>query len=379
MKNPMLDLDAEFPILDRCTFLNHAAVAPLPARTAEAVRRWSEEAQLDVGDAWGRWSADLRRARLSAARLINCEADEICFARNTTHGLLIVAHSLAWRPGDNIITTAGDFPANVYPWRSLAAQGVSVRKVQPRDGRFEVADVERAIDARTRILAVSFVQYHTGFRADLAALGRLCRDRGILFCVDAIQGLGAIPLDVRAVDCDFLSADGHKWLLSPEGLGILYIKKHRLEEMNESMVGWVGRAIPGDYANLDQPPADAAKRFEEGSHAMALTTAMGQSLDLILEVGVDEIWRRIDALTRPLVEGLRDLGLTVASPQGETERSGIVLARGNFDPPDLVRRLGERRIYAAARGDGLRISPHFYNRPRQIDDLLAALRDLLPR
>lgn len=373
----MTDLSAEFPILKTHCFLNHAAVAPLPERSAEALRKWSLEAQTEIGHIWPEWAAQLRGTRLNLARFIGATSDEIAFAHNTTHGLLCIANSLDWRPGDNVVIAEHEFPANVYPWKNLAARGVACRVVPEVGGRFRIEDFEAMIDRRTRLLSVSMVQYSTGYRMPVEVLGELCRRKGVLLCLDGIQAVGALPVDVERLGCDFLVADGHKWLLSPEGLALLYVRRDRLEGLGDSMTGWAGRRVPADYDNVDQPLRPMAMRFEEGSHAMSLVAAFGHSLSLLQEVGITEVWSRIEALTRRLAEGLDRHGFELRSPRDEGERSGIVSFSGPWgEPKSWVKTLEEHGVYIAARRGWLRVSPHFYNTPDQIDRLLEELNEL---
>lgn len=373
----MLNLAAEFPILQDQIFFNHAAVAPLPTRSAESLRRWSHEAQTRIGEVWPQWSAALRRARENTARLIGADPDDVAFVHNTTHGLLCIAHSLNWRPGDNVVFGEHEFPANVYPWKNLAPLGVAYRVVPERDRRFRIDDFLEAMDRRTRLVSVSLVQYSTGFRMPVEALAQACRERGVLLCVDGIQGVGALPIDVGRLGCDFLVADGHKWLLGPEGFGLLYVRPEILDTLNTSMAGWAGREHPGDYENVDQPLKPGAIRFGEGSHAMALAAAFGESVGLLQEIGITEVWSRIEALNAHLAEGLERLGFKVQSPRGEGERSGIVSFQGPpSDPRSWVHRLNRERIYLTARRGWLRSSLHFYNNPDQVDRVLAALESL---
>lgn len=289
-----------------------------------------------------------------------------------------MANSLPWRPGDNVLVAEHEFPANVHPWRNLASRGVACRTVPERDGgRFLIEDFIQRIDARTRLVAVSLVQYSTGFRMPVEELAQVCRERGILLCIDAIQALGAMPIDVAQLGCDFLTADGHKWLLAPEGFGILYVRKPLLDQMNDSMTGWVGRATPADYDHYDQPLVRAAKRFEEGSHCMSMAVAFEQSTALLLEVGLERIWNSIESLTDRLVDGIRELGFELISPRREGEKSGIVAFKlDGIDNKAWLRSLEEQNIFIASRRGWLRVSPHFYNQPDQIDALLDALKKL---
>lgn len=372
-----MNLAEEFPVLRDQVFVNHAAVAPISGRAASALRQWSEEASTSPATSWPEWASVLGKIRRSAAQLINCDHHEIAIVHSTTHGLLLVANSLDWRPGDNVITCEDDFPANIYPWHNLARLGVTMRPVPERDGRFHLDDFIKRMDSRTRLVAVSAVNYATGFRMDLEKLGEICSSRGILLSVDGIQALGALPIDVQRINCDFLSANGHKWLLSPEGFGILYVRRSLLDRLNNSMTGWVGRARPADYANSDQPLAPSARRFEMGSHGMCMAAAFHASLELLLEVGQPAIWNSIERLTDQLCDGARTIGLEVFSPRGEGEKSGVVaLTKPGVNFDDWVKHLRDRRIYAAARRGFLRIAPHFYNSSGQIEQVLFELKAL---
>ena len=373
-------LHPEFPILQRLDYLNHAAVAPIPARAAQALARFAAQAAEQGGDAWPQWAAALRGARQRAGELLGVHENEIGFVHNTTHGLLCVANSLRWRPGDNVVVTQGDFPANYHPWRNLGELGVALRQVVPRaDHRFTVDDFLPLIDANTRVLAVSLASYATGFRMPVETLAEACRARGVLLCVDAIQAMGAMPTRVAELGCDFIVADGHKWLLGPEGIGILWMRPELDAQLNASMTGWVGRTRPWDYADMQQPLHAGARRFEEGSHNMLGATALGESLGLLLETGLENIWSAIERHTAHLREGLARGGWSVVSPAGEGERSGIIACtRAGYDPAAVLRALAARKIALAARGGFLRISPHFYNTAEQIERLLAALAELKP-
>jgi len=369
-----MDIGREFPILRELTFLNHAGVSPLPARSAEAMRAM-------IGDAerFGPFYQKKHRQRLewlrtAAARLLGCTADEIAFVKNTTEGLSLVAEGLDWRQGDNIVTAAREFPANVYPWRSLAHRGVELRIVPERDWRFDLEDFARAIDKRTRLLTVSAVQFSTGFRMPLEELSQLCRERGVLSCVDGIQALGAMPFEVERWGTDFVSADGHKWLLGPEGFGIFYCRRERIEALRNCVLGWIGVENPSDYDRTDQAWVATARRFEEGSHNLVGAVGLAGSVELLLEVGLEQVERRILALTRRLLDGLDARGCEIFTPREEKSRLGIVSFCRPGEPSDrLFRRLLEQKIIVAHRREWVRVSPHFYNSEDQIDALLEAL------
>ena len=218
--------------------MDHAAVAPLPAPARDAVLQWSREAA-EVGDvAWPRWAERVEEVRRLCAALIGADEDEIAFVPNTTAGISLVAEGLPWRAGDNVVTLANEFPSNLYPWMNLGDRGVETRRVEAPQGRVEVDQILERCDARTRLISVSWVGYASGWRMDLAELVERAHQRGILVFLDAIQGLGVFPMDVRQTPVDFLAADGHKWMLGPEGAGIFYVRREHLQRLRPIGVGW---------------------------------------------------------------------------------------------------------------------------------------------
>jgi cysteine desulfurase/selenocysteine lyase len=371
-----LDLDREFPVRREWIYFNHAAVCPLPERVRKAICDFAAQAATAGATKYEEWLAQLEKTRRLAARLIGCQTNEVAFVKNTTHGLLCVANSIDWREGDNLVTFDEEFPANVWPWKNLERLGVERRVAPVRDGRPSLDDLEALIDSRTRLAAVSLVGYASGFRIDGSRLGEICQRHGILSCLDGIQGLGATPVDVEAWGVDFLSADGHKWLLAPEGAGLLYCSRRVVDQLNESMTGWISRAGYSDYENHSLELWPDARRFEEGSHNMLCAHALGAALGLLHEVGIATVSSRIRALTDRLVEGLEAGGWTIHSDRAGENGSGIVMAsKEGLDPKGAEQRLMERNIYVAARAGRLRFSPHFYNTPEEIDRLLEALRE----
>jgi selenocysteine lyase/cysteine desulfurase len=232
------DARALFPITKKYTYLNHAAVTPHPTPVAEAMTEFIADMRDEGSANVERWMQRVEEVRGLAARLIGAAAEEIAFTRNTSHGLLLVANGIDWRGGDNIITAQGEFPANVYPWVLLKRLGVETRFAPAHDGRILIDDLTRLIDSKTRLVALSFVEFDTGFRNDLAAIGQLCRERGVYLCVDGIQGLGAIPLDVSKVPIDFLSAGAPKWLMGPIGSGFFYCRCDLIDRLIPAFAGW---------------------------------------------------------------------------------------------------------------------------------------------
>lgn len=369
-----MDFETEFPILGELNFLNHAGVSPIPSRTAQAMRELVGESNLVGPYHFKKHYGRLDIFRENAARLIGCNADEVAFVKNTTEGLMLVAEGIEWESGDNVVTCAHEFPANVYPWRSLKRRGVSMRVVNETRYKFRIEDFVDAIDERTRLLTVSAVQFSTGFRMPIQELAQLCRARNVLFCVDAIQALGAMPFKAREWGIDFLSADGHKWMLGPEGFGLFYCRRERVKALSGCVLGWIGTVNPQNYDRTDQEWSDGARRFEEGSHNLIGGLGLAASVGLLLEVGLDNVERRILQLTRRLINGLEKRGCQVFTPGEDERRLGIVAFRHpTVGSGEIFKHLFERKIVTAHRRGWVRVSPHFYCKESQIDAVLKAM------
>lgn len=367
-------LRAEFPITRHYNFLDHAAIAPLSRRAAEAMRRYIEQAEQHAYVLGGLYQ-EAKRVRSQAAKLINAQPDEVTFVKNTSEGISFVARGLRFSHGDNIVTAGCEFPANIFPWMTLQSAGVRIKMVPEDSGRVSAERLIEAIDARTRVVAISAVQFASGYRVDLAALGEACQRKGVLLSVDAIQALGCVPIDVRAMNIDFLSADGHKWLLGPEGAGIFYVRRELLGHLQPTTVGWLCMKNPDQYCKYEFELRDDARRFDSGSYNLAGVFGLGGSLDMLLELGVDNIWTRVRELTNRLVSGLRGKGYRVVSPREPGEESGIVsFVSDRHDHQRILEHLKtEHRTIIALREGRLRASPHFYNRDEEIEQLLRHL------
>jgi selenocysteine lyase/cysteine desulfurase len=364
----------EFPVTRRWAYFDHAAVAPISLRAQQALAAWAADLveNGDVHDpSWVRRVEDVRRL---AGRLLGAEPEDVAFIKNTSEGIGIVAEGFPWRGGDNVVTAAEEYPANLYPWMNLADRGVELRTVPSRDGRIEIDDLRAAIDSRTRIVTLSYVEYASGFRNDLAAVGALCRERGAYLFVDAIQGLGVLPLEVRRLPVDFLASDGHKWLLGPEGAGLFYIRRDLVDMLHAVGVGWNSVVNSRDFARRNFQLKPNAGRWESGSLNVAGITALGASLELLLEIGIETIAERVLALTDTLCERAARAGLEVYSSQRPGDRSSIVsLIVPGSDGAELVRRCRSEGIVINRRAGRLRISPHCYNSEEEIDRLLRLL------
>ena len=370
-----------FPILSNLDFFNHAGVAPISGPAAEAIRQYAQQAESAAYVGAG-WYAKAGQIKSLASRLIGADGpDEIAFVANTSSGLSLVAKGLEWQEGDEVVITNVEYPANRYPWEDLKRSGVRVVDVVQRpDGRIATEDIVAAISPRCRVVAVSHVQYASGYRIDLKPLSEAVHRFGGYLCVDAIQSVGVLPVDVAAMGIDFLSADGHKWLLSPEGCGIFYCRRELLSVLHPNVVGWMNMVEATNYGDYRFEFESTARRFEPGSYNIPGILALGASLAMLLNVGIDAVWSRVEALTQRLCEGLSRKGYRVFSPRDSQERSGIVV----FERPDLANRpipenqsivesLERDSVVIVQREGRLRASPHFYNTTRQIDGLVDRL------
>jgi selenocysteine lyase/cysteine desulfurase len=365
---------AEFPVTQSCVYLNHAAVSPLPRRVHEAMIGLLTDVHQFGSAHWNRWLEAYATVRRAAAQLLHAEPGEIAFCKNTSEGISLFANGLDWNPGDEVVSIEGEFPANYYPWKRLEGKGVNLRLVKQEGGRVSLDAIAATITPRTRVLAVSFVQYLSGFRLNLEQLGALCADRGVLFFVDAIQGLGAFPLDVKRARIAGLAADGHKWLLGPEGSAIFFVGQDALERIRPTTVGWMSVRGWNDFSTRELVWREDARRFESGSLNTAGIYGLGAALDLLREVGVSNISERILALTARLRQGLRQRGYEIFGPALDEECSGIVsLHPRKRDAESLARLLASRGVQVAARGGKVRVSPHFYNAEQEIDRVLDEL------
>lgn len=366
----------QFPITRNYNFQDHAAVAPLCRRAADAARDYLKQA-LEKGYLAGGFYKHADYVRQRAATLINANADEVTFIKNTTEGLNFVANGISWNRGDNIVTTNVEFPANVYPWQALQPRGVQVNMVLEEEGRIPLQKLIEAINSRTRMVAISSVQFASGFRTDLATLGQYCTSKGVLLCVDAIQSLGAMPIDVKGMHIDFLAADGHKWLCGPQGLGIFYVRKELQGHLRPSCVGWLSVKDWADFSHYRFELRDDIRRYDSGAYNLAGIYALGGAIDLLLEIGIERITARLLGLTDRLVAGARDKGYRIFSSRQPAEASGIVSFHSNVhDHAEIQQHLrSEHRIVIAVRSGRLRASPHVYNSEKEIDRLI----EVLPR
>ncbi len=366
----------QMPAAAEWAYFDHAAVAPISAAAAAALHEWTDDAAKHGGAAWLKWKARRESLRTRAAELIRAAPEEVALVRSTTEGINIVAEGYPWQAGDNVVTLADEFPSNLYPWMNQAHRGVETRRVPTDEGRVDLDRLAAACDRRTRIVSISWVGYASGWRNDVAQVAEIAHRAGALLFLDAIQGLGAFPLDVRQAGIDFLAADGHKWLLGPEGAGLFFIRRELLDRLHPIGVGWHSVKQGADYTRIELTMKDSAERFEGGSANMAGFAALEASLRTLMELDIAAVGPRILEITDLACERLREAGAAVVSHRAEAaHKSGIVLFDWPAEDPQAVRRrLLERKVLVSCRAGKLRISPHAYCNGDDIERLIAGLR-----
>jgi cysteine desulfurase / selenocysteine lyase len=379
---PEAFLRAEFPVIDNCLYLNHAAVGPWPRRAQEAVARFATENATQGARFYPRWLEAEQRLKQQLAEIIRAPSpDDVALLKNTSEALSFVAYGFPWCDGDNVVISNEEFPSNRIVWESLHDRGVTVREV----GLKGQHDPERAIldatDNRTRLLSISSVQYASGLKLDVVRLGEACRKRDIAFCVDAIQSLGAACIDVQAAQIDFLMADGHKWMLGPEGVAVFYCRPQWRERLALSEYGWHMIEEAGNYDRREWQPASSARRFECGSPNMLGIHALSASLSVLLETGIETVERRVLERARYLLTELPQRPNVDLLTSGLPDRyAGIVTFRvTGTDPQHLHRYLTEKDVICAPRGGGIRFSPHFYIPLEQLEKAVKCLDNFKQR
>jgi len=364
-----------FPVTERLIYLNHAAVSPPPVPTIQAVRAQLDDVSTNGTVNYRSWLATKERTRGLVAAMIGARPEQIAFMRNTSDGLSTIANGLRWLAGDNVVTFRHEFPSNIYPWLRLRdAYGIEVRMSEERDGRVSLDELTALIDHRTRVVAISHVQYASGFRADLERLGRAARAVDALLVVDVIQGMGVLPLDVAGELVDVAAGACHKWLLTPEGVGVLYLSDRARERIEPTLVGWVSVPNPDDYNNFEQGWNRGTLAWETGTAPTALIHGLEASLKVLADTGIERIAAYLEELTDYLCEQIKS-DYQIVSSRRKDEKSQIVCIRHRrgITPMSLFVQLKQQNIITAPRGDRLRISPHFYNTPQEIDEVIRCL------
>jgi len=370
-----MDFQKEFPLNDDILYLNHAAVSPWPKRTQEAVQKFATENTQVGSKHYLKWLETEQNLRDKLATLVNAQtSDEIALLKSTSEGLSTIAYGLDWQSGDEIIISDEEFPSNRIVWQSLANKGVKVIEVSLLGDHVE--NIARVTNEKTRLLAISSVQYASGRVINLEALGQLCNQLGVLFCIDAIQSLGVMPFDAQAYNADFVVADGHKWMLGPEGLAVFYCRQEAQDKLRLNQFGWHMVADAGNFDNKNWQVAGTAKRFECGSPNMLGAHALNASLSLILEIGIERIFNLTQELHTYLREQLSLAGFEVQNPKEAF--CGITTFKADTENHKaLYQLLMDNNLICAPRGGGIRFSPNFYQDKSTIDRAITLLNRLV--
>jgi len=365
----------QMPVAERWAYIDHAAVAPISGPAQQAIARWGEQAAREGDTIYPEWMEKLESLRSCTAAMVGAEPEEIALVPNTTSGITLIAEGLPWEPGDNVVTRDDEFPSNQYPWLNLADRGVETRRVPTEGGKLDLNRLADACDERTRIITISWVAFANGWRHDVAELAELAHDQGALFFLDAIQGLGVYPLDVKQAGVDFLAADGHKWLLGPEGAGVFYVRREHLDWLRPLGVGWNSVKHSSDFSRIELDLRDTAVRYEGGTPNTPGFIGLDASVRLLTEFGMEAISSRVNEISDLACQRLTEIGAKVLSHRDGEHRSGIVA----FDPPhgdpEAARQACfEQGVALSCRGGRLRISPHAYNDASDIERLIDVLR-----
>ena len=365
-----------FPLNGHWIFMNHAGVSPMSLRSRAAVQAALEALSDKPFQAdWAREEPE--RLREGLAALLNCPADSITLTRSTAHGISLLANGLDWKQGDNVVGARGEYPANVYPWMQLQRRGVEFRMASNKGGRVTPESVLALVDERTRVVALSHVEFWNGFRVDIETIGKECRERGVIFAVDAIQAAGALRIDLSRLPVDFMAAGGYKWLLSGvPGIGFAYFTPDLLERVQPVLVGTGAVREKTEYFRYDLSYDPTARKFEEASVSVLDVAAFAAAVDLFLEVGMDAVEERVLANAQRLAEGLDAAGYEVVGPwpRDPGERSGIVsFKKPGASAAEIVRDLNASQVVGRQHADFVRLSPHFYNTAEEVDRVLEVL------
>lgn len=358
--------------------LNHAAVGPWPLRTKAAINTFVDDNVVNGSLNYLKWLEVEKSLRKNLARMINAQTNEIALLKNTSEALSIVAYGVDFKPGDNVVISDQEFPSNRIVWESLQRKGVTLTRVNLNEGDSPEQALINACNEQTRLLSISSVQFATGIRLDLHQLGAHCHTNNILFCVDAIQSVGAEPLDVEACHIDFLAADGHKWMLAPEGLALFYCRESHWDTLTLNQFGWHMVERMGDYDSLDWEPAHSARRFECGSPNMLGTHALNASCELLLEVGLDQVAELIKQKINFLEEQLKAIPhIEIVTPSEPERRLGILsFFSHTHDNKKIFQQLSENNVFCALRSGNIRFSPHYYTPNQQLESVLQLIEKL---
>jgi selenocysteine lyase/cysteine desulfurase len=343
----------------------------------EAAGNFMESATRNAEFDYNMWTEQVEGVRADFAELVSSKSEEIAFVRNTSHGISLVASGLEWKEGDSIIVYEKTFPSNIYPWLNLESKGVKVKFIKSDNPFFTISDIEKLVDSSTKLISLCSVEFTNSYRVDLESVGKFCRGKGIYFFVDSIQTLGIFPIDVNKFNIDFLAADGHKWLLSPEGAGIFFCSNRVVNALKPQLIGWKSIVNEFEYETVDFNLKPNAHKFEEGSLSILSILALGASLKLLNKIGIQNVQDEIQRLGGLIIKLAAERGFQLHTPLDKESRGGAIVFSGEFDPDVVKEKLGEKKIMVKSRGGGLRVAPHVYNTDKEVITLFNEIDNLL--
>ncbi len=360
-----------FPINNKYVFFNHAAISPVSINVSKAVSDFYTKNSNHASSHYFEWIDKVKDTKKIISKLLNACYKEIAFTQNTSHGLSIIASGFLWKPGDVVMVPVPDFPSNIYPWMHLEAKGVNIKYVNRIKGRLNVDILEKALHPKTRMITLSSVDYATGYMADLYSIGNFCKEKGIFFCVDAIQSLGVIPMDVKKFNIDFLSAGSHKWLMGPMGVGFLYVANKSINMIRPPIVGWKSVEDEENFT-IDFKLKRNALVFEPGTLNFSGIFGLYAALKLIDEI-IPEISEKIFSLQNILFDELKNRKFETNIYKKQKNRSGILTFTPKGNPEDFFSYLLQNNIIVSLRNGKIRIAPHFYNNEKDINIFLKTI------
>lgn len=358
----------EYPGASTSVYLDNAAVGLISERVKMAAATAAADHSLFGIGAAPQRNALIAKARETSARLIAGRPDRVAFTQNTSTGIALVTNGISWRDGDNVVVPSGEFPSNFYPWTQLRRLGVEIREAPMRDGFAHLDDIRNAIDSRTKVVAISAVQYSSGHRNDVAAIAEAITDTSALLVVDATQALGALQIDVASSGIDVLAVSAHKWMLAPLGIGFVHLSDRAMNTLHPSTVGWMSVERPFDFDHEPSLASDA-RRFESGTENTFGIAGLDAAMSLVLEAGIDTVERRVLDTTEILAEQLSRLGWHIQRPESRRDWSGILIASAGNDDQSMFDRLQTAGVRCSLRGSGIRFSPHYFTDSSDLDAL----------
>ncbi len=362
-----------FPVTAQKIYLNHAAISPFSTRVTDRLEWFLDERQFGSIDVFKAADELRQKTRQTLAQLINARPEDIAFITNTSEGFNHLVNGLQWQSGDEIIIPDCEFPSNMYPFLNLERKGVVVKKIPAPNGIVDFSRIKEAVTNKTRLISISYVEFSSGFRNDLPAIGQFCKDNGIIFSVDGIQGLGALPLDVESCQIDFLSNGGHKWLMGAMGAGFMYIAPHLFKKLEPAFTGWLAVENAWQFLDYRLDLLPDARRFEYGTANFLGITALSASVELLSEVGLKNVEQHLIHLGGLLVSELEKLGLTFVNSKDKAHWSGIYSFKAN-NADALFRELESQQIVCSLRNGLIRIAPHFYNTENEMEELIRVVK-----